>query len=57
MTHDSTMTTTAPVLRNHSREWFSQQASGPLQINWRPRRDLLHKSFQERPKEFGRASK
>ena len=30
MTHDSTMTTTAPVLRNRSREWFSQQASGPL---------------------------
>ena len=32
MTHDSTMTTTAPVLRNRSREWFSQQASGPLQL-------------------------
>ena len=31
MTHDSTMTTTAPVLRNRSREWFSQQANGPLQ--------------------------
>ena len=31
MTHDSAMTTTAPVLRNRSREWFSQQASGPLQ--------------------------
>ena len=30
MTHHSTMTTTAPVLRNRSWEWFSQQASGPL---------------------------
>ena len=56
MTQDSTMTTTAPVLRNRSREWFSQQASGPLQINWRPRRDLL-KSCQERLKDVGRASK
>ena len=27
MTHDSSMTTTAPVLRNRSREWLSQQAS------------------------------
>ena len=56
MTHYSTMTTTAPVLRNRSREWFSQQASGPLQINWRPRRDLF-KSCQERLKDVGRASK
>ena len=31
MTHYSTLTTTAPVLHNRSREWFSQQASGPLQ--------------------------
>ena len=30
MTHDSTMTTTAPVLRNRSRGWFRKQASGPL---------------------------
>ena len=56
MTHDSTMKTIAPVLCNRSREWFSQQASGPLEINWRPRRDLL-KSCQERFKDVGRASK
>ena len=32
MTHDSTMTTTATVLCNRSREWFRQQASGPLYV-------------------------
>ena len=31
ITHYSTLATTAPVLHNRSREWFSQQASGPLQ--------------------------
>ena len=34
MTHDSAMRATAPVWRNRSREWISQQASGPLQRKW-----------------------